>query len=246
MLLSNQVALITGASRGIGRAIALCFAKEGCNIAFTYSHNEEAAEKVRNEIVSLGVECRMYKSNAAEFEDAHNVVESVEKDFEQIDILVNNAGITRDALMLRMTEDKWDQVITTNLKSAFNYTHAVMPIMMRRRSGSIISMSSIVGITGNAGQASYAASKAGIIALMQSVAKEMGSRGVRANAIAPGFIQTDMTNVLPEQVKQDMIRLIPMQRLGTPDEVAKVALFLASDLSSYISGQVISVDGAMS
>ena len=147
--------------------------------------------------------------------------------------------------MLRMTEDKWDQVITTNLKSAFNYTHAVMPLMMRRRSGSIISMSSIVGITGNAGQASYAASKAGIIALMQSVAKEMGSRGVRANAIAPGFIQTDMTNVLPEQVKQDMVRLIPMQRVGTPDEVAKVALFLASDLSSYISGQVIAVDGAM-
>ena len=245
MLLSNQIALITGASRGIGRAIALRFAGEGCNIAFTYSHNEEAAETVRNEILSLGVECRMYKSDAAEFEDAHNVVDAVVKDFDHIDILVNNAGITRDALMLRMTEDKWDQVITTNLKSAFNYTHAVMPLMMRRRSGSIISMSSIVGITGNAGQASYAASKAGIIALMQSVAKEMGSRGVRANAIAPGFIQTDMTNVLPEQVKQDMVRLIPMQRVGTPDEVAKVALFLASDLSSYISGQVIAVDGAM-
>ncbi len=245
MLLSNQIALITGASRGIGRAIALRFAGEGCNIAFTYSHNEEAAEAVRNEILSLGVECRMYKSDAAEFEDAHNVVDAVIKDFDHIDILVNNAGITRDALMLRMTEDKWDQVITTNLKSAFNYTHAVMPLMMRRRSGSIISMSSIVGITGNAGQASYAASKAGIIALMQSVAKEMGSRGVRANAIAPGFIQTDMTNVLPEQVKQDMVRLIPMQRVGTPDEVAKVALFLASDLSSYISGQVIAVDGAM-
>ena len=245
MLLSNQIALITGASRGIGRAIALRFAGEGCNIAFTYSHNEEAAEAVRNEILSLGVECRMYKSDAAEFEDAHNVVDAVVKDFDHIDILVNNAGITRDALMLRMTEDKWDQVITTNLKSAFNYTHAVMPLMMRRRSGSIISMSSIVGITGNAGQASYAASKAGIIALMQSVAKEMGSRGVRANAIAPGFIQTDMTNVLPEQVKQDMVRLIPMQRVGTPDEVAKVALFLASDLSSYISGQVIAVDGAM-
>ena len=245
MLLSNQIALITGASRGIGRAIALRFAGEGCNIAFTYSHNEEAAEAVRNEILSLGVECRMYKSDAAEFEDAHNVVDAVIKDFDHIDILVNNAGITCDALMLRMTEDKWDQVITTNLKSAFNYTHAVMPLMMRRRSGSIISMSSIVGITGNAGQASYAASKAGIIALMQSVAKEMGSRGVRANAIAPGFIQTDMTNVLPEQVKQDMVRLIPMQRVGTPDEVAKVALFLASDLSSYISGQVIAVDGAM-
>lgn len=245
MLLSNQIALITGASRGIGRAIALRFAGEGCNIAFTYSHNEEAAEAVRNEILSLGVECRMYKSDAAEFEDAHNVVDAVIKDFDHIDILVNNAGITRDALMLRMTEDKWDQVITANLKSAFNYTHAVMPLMMRRRSGSIISMSSIVGITGNAGQASYAASKAGIIALMQSVAKEMGSRGVRANAIAPGFIQTDMTNVLPEQVKQDMVRLIPMQRVGTPDEVAKVALFLASDLSSYISGQVIAVDGAM-
>lgn len=245
MLLSNQIALITGASRGIGRAIALRFAGEGCNIAFTYSHNEEAAEAVRNEILSLGVECRMYKSDAAEFEDAHNVVDAVIKDFDHIDILVNNAGITRDALMLRMTEDKWDQVITANLKSAFNYTHAVMPLMMRRRSGSIISMSSIVGITGNAGQASYAASKAGIIALMQSVAKEMGSRGVRANAIAPGLIQTDMTNVLPEQVKQDMVRLIPMQRVGTPDEVAKVALFLASDLSSYISGQVIAVDGAM-
>ena len=245
MLLSNQIALITGASRGIGRAIALRFAGEGCNIAFTYSHNEEAAEAVRNEILSLGVECRMYKSDVAEFEDAHNVVDAVIKDFDHIDILGNNAGITRDALMLRMTEDKWDQVITTNLKSVFNYTHAVMPLMMRRRSGSIISMSSIVGITGNAGQASYAASKAGIIALMQSVAKEMGSRGVRANAIAPGFIQTDMTNVLPEQVKQDMVRLIPMQRVGTPDEVAKVALFLASDLSSYISGQVIAVDGAM-
>lgn len=244
-LLFDKVALITGASRGIGRAIALRFAAEGCNIAFTYSQNEAAAKQVLDEVVKNGVECRMYKSDAAEFENAHALVTEVVKDFGHIDVLVNNAGITRDALMLRMTEDKWDEVITTNLKSAFNYTHAVMPLMMRQRSGSIISMSSLVGLTGNAGQASYAASKAGIIALMQSVAKEMGSRGVRANAIAPGYIETDMTNAIPDQIKQDMTKMIPMQRVGSPDEVAKVALFLASDLSSYVSGQVISVNGAM-
>ena len=245
MLLDGKTALITGAARGIGKQIALLYAREGANIAFTDLELNEAAQTTRDEIAALGVKVAFYASNAADFEAAHQVVEQVIADFGRLDILVNNAGITRDTLLMRMTEAQWDQVINVNLKSAFNFTHAVTPVMMRQRGGSIISLSSVVGINGNAGQANYAASKAGIIALTKSVAKELGSRGVRANAIAPGFILTDMTKALSEETLQSFVSMIPMKRGGTPEEVAKVALFLASDLSSYVSGQVIQVNGAM-
>ena len=245
MLLDGKTALITGAARGIGKQIALLYAREGANIAFTDLELNEAAQTTRDEIAALGVKVAFYASNAADFEAAHRVVEQVIADFGRLDILVNNAGITRDTLLMRMTEAQWDQVINVNLKSAFNFTHAVTPVMMRQRGGSIISLSSVVGINGNAGQANYAASKAGIIALTKSVAKELGSRGVRANAIAPGFILTDMTKALSEETLQSFVSMIPMKRGGTPEEVAKVALFLASDLSSYVSGQVIQVNGAM-
>ena len=246
MLLENKVALITGAARGIGKQIALSFAKEGCNIAFTDLELNEAAQATRDEIAALGVKVQFYASNAADFEAAHQVVEQVVADFGRLDILVNNAGITRDTLLMRMTEQQWDLVLQVNLKSAFNFIHAVTPVMMRQRGGSIISLSSIVGINGNAGQANYAASKAGIIALTKSVAKELGGRGIRANAIAPGFILTDMTKALSEETLKQFVTMIPMKRGGEPEEVAKVALFLASDLSSYVSGQVIQVNGAMS
>ena len=246
MLLENKVALITGAARGIGKQIALSFAKEGCNIAFTDLELNEAAQATRDEIAALGVKVQFYASNAADFEAAHQVVEQVVTDFGHLDILVNNAGITRDTLLMRMTEQQWDLVLQVNLKSAFNFTHAVTPVMMRQRGGSIISLSSIVGINGNAGQANYAASKAGIIALTKSVAKELGGRVIRANAIAPGFILTDMTKALSEETLKQFVTMIPMKRGGEPEEVAKVALFLASDLSSYVSGQVIQVNGAMS
>ena len=245
MLLDGKTALITGAARGIGKQIALLYAREGANIAFTDLELNEAAQTTRDEIAALGVKVAFYASNAADFEAAHQVVEQVIADFGRLDILVNNAGITRDTLLMRMTEAQWDQVINVNLKSAFNFTHAVTPVMMRQRGGSIISLSSVVGINGNAGQANYAASKAGIIALTKSVAKELGSRGVRANAIAPGFILTDMTKALSEETLQSFVSMIPMKRGGTPEEVGKVALFLASDLSSYVSGQVIQVNGAM-
>ena len=245
MLLANKTALITGAARGIGKQIALSFAREGANIAFTDLELNEAAQTTRDEIAALGVKVQFYASNAASFDAAHGVVEQVVADFGQLDILVNNAGITRDTLLMRMTEQQWDQVIEVNLKSAFNITHADTPIMMRQRSGSIISLSSVVGLNGNAGQANYAASKAGIIALTKSVAKELGARGVRANAIAPGFILTDMTKALPEETLKQFVTMIPMRRGGEPEEVAKVALFLASDLSSYVSGQVIQVNGGM-
>ena len=245
MLLDNKTALITGAARGIGKQIALAFAREGANIAFTDLELNEQAQATRDEIVALGVKVQFYASDASDFEAAHKVVEQVVADFGRLDILVNNAGITRDTLLMRMTEAQWDQVIQVNLKSAFNFTHAVTPVMMRQRSGSIISLSSVVGLNGNAGQANYAASKAGIIALTKSVAKELGSRGIRANAIAPGFILTDMTKALPEDTLKSFVSLIPMRRGGEPEEVAKVALFLASDLSSYVSGQVIQVNGAM-
>lgn len=244
-LLQNKVAIVTGAARGIGKQIALTLAKEGCAIAFTDLAINEQAEATRQEIEALGVTCRAYASNAADFEQTHEVVNRIMEEFGHIDILVNNAGITKDGLMLRMSEQQWDAVINVNLKSAFNFIHAVSPIMMRQRSGSIISMSSVVGLNGNAGQANYAASKAGIIALTKSVAKEMGSRGIRANAIAPGFIMTDMTAALPEETLNEFVKMIPMRRGGQPEEVAKVALFLASDLSSYVSGQVIQVNGAM-
>ena len=223
----------------------MAFAKEGCNIAFTDLELNDQVAATRDEIAALGVKVRAYASNAADFDAAHAVVDDIIKDFGQLDILVNNAGITRDTLLMRMTEQQWDQVIQVNLKSAFNFTHAVTPVMMKQRSGSIISLSSVVGINGNAGQANYAASKAGIIALTKSVAKELGSRGVRANAIAPGFILTDMTKALSEDTLKQFVSMIPMRRGGEPEEVAKVALFLASDLSSYVSGQVIQVNGAM-
>ena len=235
MLLEGKTALITGAARGIGKQIALAFAREGANIAFTDLELNEACIETSNELKALGVKVQAYASDASNFEAAHAVVDDVMKDFGRIDILVNNAGITRDTLLMRMTEQQWDLVMQVNLKSAFNFTHAVTPVMMRQRSGSI----------GNAGQANYAASKAGIIALTKSVAKELGSRGVRANAIAPGFILTDMTKALSEETLKQFVSLIPMRRGGEPEEVAKVALFLASDLSSYVSGQVIQVNGAM-
>lgn len=242
-LLEGKVALITGASRGIGKAVALKFASEGADIAFTdVKINEETVA----ELEALGVKVRAYTSNAADFIETKTTVEQVMADFGRIDILVNNAGITRDGLMLRMDEAQWDAVINVNLKSAFNYTHAVVPVMARQRGGSIINMSSVVGVHGNAGQCNYSASKAGLIGLAKSIAKEMGPRGIRANCIAPGFIISDMTAALPDEVREAWAKSIPMRRGGTPEEVAKVALFLASDLSSYVSGQVINCCGAMS
>lgn len=245
MLLSNKVAVITGAARGIGKAIALKLASEGCAIAFTDLVINEAAEATRQEIEQLGVSCKAYASDASNFEQTHTVINQILADFGHIDILVNNAGITKDTLLLRMTEEQWDAVLNVNLKSVFNFIHAVTPIMMRQRSGSIISMSSVVGINGNAGQANYAASKAGIIALTKSTAKELGGRGIRANAIAPGYIETEMTAQLPQETRDEFVKMIPLHRGGSVEEVAKVALFLASDLSSYVSGQTIQVNGAM-
>lgn len=244
-LLKNKVALITGASRGIGRAIAMKFASEGASIAFTDLARDENMERTEREIAALGVVCRGYASNAADFEQTHTTVKQIEADFGHIDILVNNAGITRDGLMLRMDEKQWDSVITVNLKSAFNFIHAITPIMSRQRGGSIINMSSVVGVSGNTGQSNYSASKAGLIGLAKSIAKEMGPRGIRANCIAPGFIITDMTAALSDEVRENWIKSIPLRRGGTPEDVANVALFLASDLSSYVSGQVIHCCGAM-
>ena len=245
-LLKGKVALITGAARGIGKAVALKFAHEGADIAFTDLELNAQAEQTRQEIEACGVTCRAYASNAADFEATHAIVEQIHRDFGHIDILVNNAGITKDGLMLRMTEQQWDAVINVNLKSAFNFTHAIVPVMMRQRGGSIINMSSVVGVNGNGGQCNYAASKAGMIALAKSIAKEVGSRGIRANCIAPGFILTDMTQQLPDDVREQWIKTIPLRRGGTPDDVANVATFLASDLSSYVSGQVIHCCGGMS
>lgn len=244
-LLSGKTALITGAARGIGKAIALKFAQEGANIAFTdlvIDENEKATEA---EIAALGVKAKGYASNAADFAQSEEVVKRVKEDFGAVDILVNNAGITKDGLMLRMTEAQWDAVIGVNLKSTFNFIHACVPVMMRQRGGSIINMASVVGVHGNAGQANYAASKAGMIALAKSVAQEMGPKGIRANAIAPGFIDTAMTQELSEEVRNEWMKQIPLRRGGTVEDVANCALYLASDLSSYVSGQVIQVDGGM-
>lgn len=244
-LLDGKTALVTGATRGIGRAIALKFASEGADIAFTYRSQEEAALTLTAEIEAMGVRVKAYKSDAASFEDAHNVVADAKETFGHIDILVNNAGITKDGLMMRMDEASWDTVIGTNLKSAFNFIHACTPIMARQRSGSIINMSSVVGVSGNAGQCNYSASKAGLTGLSKSIAKEMGPRGIRSNCIAPGFIATDMTGALPENLRQEWEKQIPLRRAGQPEDVAKVALFLASDLSSYVTGQVINCCGGM-
>lgn len=244
-LLDSKVALVTGGSRNIGRAIALKFAAEGASVAITYGHDDAAAQAVVAAIQALGAKAKAYKSDAASFEGAHSTVQAVFEDFGKIDILVNNAGIVRDALMLRMSEEDFDKVIGVDLKSAFNYTHAVAPFMVRARSGSIISISSIVGLSGNAGQANYAAAKAGVIALSKTMAKEISSRGVRSNCIAPGFITSDMTDAMPQAAKDCLMDSIPMKRPGTVDEVAGVALFLASDLSSYVNGQVIQCDGGL-
>ena len=244
-LLEGKVALITGAARGIGKAIALKYASHGADIAFTDLVIDENGENTKRELEAYGVKVVAYASNAASFEEAHKVVESVVKEFGKIDILINNAGITKDGLMMRMSEEQWDMVINVNLKSAFNFIHAITPVMMRQKSGSIINMSSVVGVSGNAGQVNYSASKAGMIGVTKSVAKELGSRGVRANAIAPGFIITEMTDKLPEDVKKQWAEQIPLKRGGTPEDVANVCVFLGSDLSSYVTGQVIPVCGGM-
>ena len=244
-LLEGKVAVVTGAARGIGKAIALRFAEEGASVVFTDLKVDENFQNTEKELQALGVQAKGYASNAADFEDTAAVVAQIVKDFGRIDVLVNNAGITRDGLMMRMSEQQWDMVINVNLKSAFNFIHAVTPVMMKQKSGSIINMASVVGVSGNAGQCNYSASKAGLIGLAKSIAKELGPRGIRANAIAPGFIITDMTNALSDEIKEQWAKQIPLRRGGTPDDVAKVALFLASDLSSYVSGQVIHVCGAM-
>lgn len=244
-LLDGKVALITGAAKGIGKAIALKFASEGADVAFTDLVINEAAEETIKELEAFGHNVKGYASNAADFAQTQEVVDQIMAEFGHIDILVNNAGITKDGLMLRMSEAQWDAVINVNLKSAFNFIHALTPIMARQRGGSIINMSSVVGVSGNAGQCNYSASKAGLIGLAKSIAKEMGPRGIRANCIAPGFIISDMTSALSEEVREQWVKTIPLRRGGTPEDVAKVALFLASDLSSYVSGQVIHVCGAM-
>lgn len=244
-LLDGKTALITGAARGIGKAIALKFASEGADVAFTDLEINEAALQTIRELEAFGHKVKAYASNAADFEATQQVVAQVTADFGRIDILVNNAGITKDGLVMRMSEQQWDAVIAVNMKSAFNFLHAVVPVMARQRSGSIINMASIAGQTGNPGQVNYAASKAGLIAMAKSVAKEMGSRGIRANAIAPGYVITEMTEGLPQAVKDEFVKLIPLGRGATVEEIANTALYLGSDLSSYVSGQVIAVNGGM-
>ncbi|MDD6053716.1 MAG: 3-oxoacyl-[acyl-carrier-protein] reductase [Bacteroidales bacterium] len=244
-LLDGKVALVTGAARGIGKAIALKFAAEGADVAITDLVINEAAEETVAEIGAYGHKVRAYASNAADFEETHKVVEQIHAEFGHIDILINNAGITKDGLMIKMTEQQWDAVLAVNLKSAFNFIHALTPIMMRQKGGSIVNMSSVVGVHGNACQCNYAASKAGLIALAKSISQEMGRKGIRANAIAPGFIDTPMTMALPEDVRKGWLEKIPLRRGGTVEDIANVATFLASDMSSYVSGQVIEVDGGM-
>ena len=244
-LLDGKVALITGAARGIGKAIALKFASEGADIAFTDLAINEAAEETVKEIAAFGHRVKGYASNAADFAATEAVVAEILADFGRIDILVNNAGITKDGLVMRMSEAQWDAVINVNLKSAFNFLHAVVPGMSRQKGGSIINMASIAGQTGNPGQVNYASSKAGLIAMAKSVAKEMGPRGIRANAIAPGFIISEMTDALPEAVREEYLKMIPLHRGGTGEDIANTALFLASDLSAYVTGQVIAVNGGL-
>ena len=244
-MLDGKVALVTGAARGIGKAIALKFAEEGADVAFTDLVINEAAEETVAEIAAFGHKVKGYASNAAKFDETQTVVEQIIQDFGRIDILVNNAGITKDGLVMRMSEEQWDAVIAVNLKSAFNFIHAVVPQMARQKSGSIINMASIAGQMGNPGQVNYASSKAGLIAMAKSVAKEMGSRGIRANAIAPGYVITEMTNALPEAVREEYIKNIPLKRGATVEEIANTALYLASDLSSYVTGQVIAVNGGL-
>jgi 3-oxoacyl-[acyl-carrier protein] reductase len=244
-LLAGKVALITGASRGIGKAIAEKFAEQGANVAFTYASSEEKANALATSLEAYGVKAKAYKSDASNYESAHQLVDAVVAEFGTIDVLINNAGITRDGLLMRMSEEQWDEVIQTNLKSVFNLTKASMKTMLKARSGSIINMSSVVGVKGNAGQANYAASKAGILGFTKSVALEIGSRNVRCNAVAPGFIETEMTGALDEAVVQQWRDAIPLKRGGSPEDVANLCLFLGSDLSTYITGQTINVDGGM-
>ena len=244
-LLDGKVALITGANRGIGKSIALKYAAHGAHVAFSDLAYNDDSKQLENELKELGINAKGYASDASSFSDAENLVNDVINDFGKIDILVNNAGITRDNLLLRMVEADWDIVIKVNLKSVFNLTKAVQRIMIKQRSGSIINMSSVVGIEGNGGQSNYSASKAGIIGFSKSIAMELGSRNIRCNAIAPGFIETEMTARLPEEIRKDWVNDIPLKRPGTPDDVANAALFLASDLSDYITGQVISICGGM-
>ncbi len=244
-LLEGKTAIITGAARGIGRAIAVKFAEEGANIAFTDLQYDENMKSLEKELSDKGVKAKGYASDASDYDNTQKVTDEILKDFERIDILMNNAGITKDTLLMRMTEEQWDAVINVNLKSVFNFTKAVQRVMLKQRKGSIINMSSVVGVGGNAGQTNYSASKAGIIGFSKSVAKELGQRNIRCNAIAPGFIITEMTGKLPPEVVEGWQEKIPMKRGGEPEEVAKTAVFLASDLSSYVSGQVINVCGAM-
>ena len=244
-LLKDKVAIITGASRGIGKAIALKFAENGADVAFTDIRRDENMEATEKELLAYGVKAKGYASDASSFESSAETVAEILKEFGKVDILVNNAGITRDNLLLRMTEQDWDLVMKVNLKSVFNLTKQVLRPMMKQRSGSIINISSVVGVFGNAGQANYSASKAGIIGFTKSVAKELGSRNIRSNAIAPGFIETEMTKTLPEEVRKGFLDAIPLKRMGTGEDVANAALYLASDLSTYISGQVLSVCGAL-
>lgn len=244
-LLEGKVGVITGGARGIGRSIALEFAKHGANVAFSDMSEDENFKSLEKELAALGVKAKGYVSDASNYESSEKFIDEVVKDFGKVDILVNNAGITRDTLLMRMTEDQWDLVMKVNLKSVFNLTKAVQKYMLKQRSGSIINMSSVVGVSGNAGQANYAASKAGVIGFTKTIARELGSRNIRCNAIAPGFIITEMTHQLPEEVRQDWIKKIPLNRGGTPEDVANVTVFLASDLSTYVSGQVINVCGAM-
>lgn len=244
-LLTGKTALITGASKGIGRAIAIQYAKEGANVAFTYLSSIEKGQALENELAAFGIKAKGYRSDASNFKAAEELVNAVVTEFGGLDILVNNAGITRDNLLMRMTEEAWDEVINVNLKSCFNTVKAATRPMMKAKAGSIINITSVVGIKGNAGQANYAASKAGIIGFTKSVALELGSRNIRSNAVAPGFIETEMTGVLDEKVVQGWRDAIPMKRGGQAEEVANACVFLGSDMSSYISGQVLQVDGAM-
>lgn len=244
-LLENKVVIVTGGSRGIGKAVALELAKQGAAVAFTATSLSQSALDTEKELLALGVKAKAYASNAADFQEAQDTVADIVKEFGRIDALINNAGITKDNLLMRMSEDQWDDVININLKSVFNYTKAAQRIMLKQREGSIINMSSIVGVTGNAGQANYAASKAGIIGFTKSIAKEFGARGIRANVIAPGFIATEMTDTLPEEVKAEWIKNVPLKRYGTTKDIADVCVFLASDMSGYVTGQVLSVCGGL-
>lgn len=244
-MLEGKVALVTGGTRGIGRAIVLKLASAGASIAFTGQRESDALRQTESDVLNLGVKCKAYISNASDYSLTQELVSEVHKEFGKIDILVNNAGITKDTLLMRMSEEQWDDVINVNLKSTFNFTKAVVPIMARQRQGSIVNISSIVGLNGNPGQANYSASKAGIIGLTKSVAKEMGARNIRVNAVAPGFIATEMTDALPQEVKDEYAKRISLRRLGHGEDIANVVLFLASDMAAYVTGEVITADGGM-